>query len=132
MNRRVARVRELLRAELSELIRREVKDPRISEMVTIVSVDLSPDLRQAHVFVSVLGTADEQAETLRGLRAAHGFLRTRLGERLTLRRIPQLDFQLDRSIEQGARILKILTGIGERADESPGEGGPETTRPAPG
>lgn len=112
MNRRPARVAELLRAEISDLIRREMKDPRLSAgLVSIVSIDLTPDLRTARVHVSVLGSPEEQTAAIAGLRAGQGFLRNHLGERLTLRRIPTLDFQLDRSIEQGARVLDILSHL---------------------
>ncbi len=130
MSRRTARVSELLRDEISALLLREVKDPRISGLVSIVSVDVSPDLRQARVFVSVLGTSEEQEATLRGLRAAEGFLRGQLGERLKMRRIPALNFQQDRSIEQGSRILQIMAELdetGPRSDSSDGDRGPEPT-----
>ena len=130
MSRRTARVSELLRDEISALLLREVKDPRISGLVSIVSVDVSPDLRQARVFVSVLGSSEEQEATLRGLRAAEGFLRGQLGERLTMRRIPALRFQQDRSIEQGSRILRIMAELDEtspRSDAPDGDRGPEPT-----
>ena len=130
MSRRTARVSELLREEISALLLREVKDPRISGLVSIVSVDVSPDLRQARVYVSVLGTSEEQEATLRGLRAAEGFLRGQLGERLKMRRIPVLQFQQDRSIEQGSRILQLMAELdetGPRSDRSDGDRGPEPT-----
>ena len=130
MSRRTARVSELLRDEISALLLREVKDPRISGLVSIVSIDVSPDLRQARVFVSVLGTSEEQEATLRGLRAAEGFLRGQLGERLKMRRIPALHFEQDRSIEQGSRILRIMAELdetGPRSDGSGGDRGPEPT-----
>ena len=130
MSRRTARVSELLREEISALLLREVKDPRISGLVSIVSVDVSPDLRQARVFVSVLGTSEVQQATLRGLRAAEGFLRGQLGERLKMRRIPALNFQQDRSIEQGSRILRLMAELdetGPRSDGADGDQGPKPT-----
>ncbi|HEX2171612.1 MAG TPA: 30S ribosome-binding factor RbfA [Dehalococcoidia bacterium] len=137
MTRRVERLGELLRAEISDLLRREVKDPRVGDMVTISSVKVSPDLRQAKVMVSVYGTEAERTAAVAGLRAAHGFLRNHLGERLKVRRVPTLDFELDRSIEQGARVLRILAEITDAGAPSaaPGEEstpGPRTDESGPG
>lgn len=108
MSRRTERINDLLREEISDLLLREVKDPRMSGLVTITEVDVSPDLRRAKVFVSVMGTEEEKASTFRGLEAAAHFLQRKLGKRLTLRRVPQLAFLADDSLEQGARLLKLL------------------------
>src|SRR3990172_5497060 len=108
MTRRIQRINDLLREEISDLLRRELKDPRIGGLVTITEVDVSPDLRQAKVFVSVLGSEEEKASTFRALAAAAHFLRRELRKRLTIRRTPELTFLPDDSLERGARILSLL------------------------
>ncbi len=111
MSRRRKQLGQLIRRELSELLQREVKDPRIKGIITITEVNLSPDLTQAKVFVSVMGSEQEKAETFEGLAAASGFLRHELGERLFLRRIPELSFERDNSIEQGGRVLELIEQV---------------------
>lgn len=111
MQRRIRRVNGLLRAEISELLKRQVKDPRLGVFVTITEVVSSPDLRHAKVFVSILGSQHERKEALRGLAAASGFLRRQLGERLVLRRIPELSFLEDASMEQGAHLLDLIRQV---------------------
>ena len=113
MTRRTERINDLLREEISDLLRREVKDPRVGGLVTVTEVDVSPDLRQAKVYVSVLGTDDEKTSTFRALAAASRFLQRELRKRLTIRRVPELSFVADDSIERGARILELL----QRAQE---------------
>lgn len=111
MPRRVDRVNDLLRAELSDLLRRQLKDPRLAGLITITEVDTSVDLHYARVYVSVLGSAEERDDTLRGLASAAGFLRHELRGRLTLRYIPELQFLLDTSMERGAHLLKIINQV---------------------
>jgi len=113
MTRRTERINDLLREEISDLLRREVKDPRVGGLVTVTEVDVSPDLRQAKVYVSVLGTDEEKTSTFRALAAASRFLQRELRKRLTIRRVPELSFVADDSIERGARILELL----QRAQE---------------
>ena len=108
MTRRTERINDLLREEISDLLRREVKDPRVGGLVTVTEVDVSPDLRQAKVYVSVLGTDAEKTSTFRALAAASRFLQRELRKRLTIRRVPELSFVADDSIERGARILDLL------------------------
>ena len=98
---------ELITAELSDLLRTRLKDPRVG-FASITRVDVSGDLRHAKVFVSVMGTPEEQAATMKGLKNANGFLRHELAGRLTLRYMPELAFKLDTSIEEGARILDLI------------------------
>ncbi len=125
MSRRTARLNDLLREEISELIRRHIKDPRLHGLISVTEVEASPDLRFAKVFISVLGSDEDTVNTLKGLRHAAGFLRHELRGRLTLRHIPELSFRLDRSIEQGAHIMQLLREImPEQENESAGEGGP--------
>jgi ribosome-binding factor A len=105
--RRQERVADLLQEEISGLLQREVRDPRL-EFVTVTAVKVSPDLRHARVYVSLLGSEEEQQAALVGLRHATGFLRHELGARLSLRLVPDLTFVLDESIERGQRILELL------------------------
>ena len=119
MTRRTDRLNDQLREEISDLVLRHMKDPRIGGLVTITEVDVSPDLSHAKVFVSVLGSADEKKSTLRVLTAAAGFLQRELRHRLTIRRMPELAFVADESLEHGARILTLLN----EAKEDPTERG---------
>ena len=108
MTRRTERINDLLREEISSLLQREVKDPRLGGLITITEVDVSPDLRVAKVFVSVLGSDQEKTNTFKALEAAAGFIQRELRHRLTIRRTPALSFLADTSMEQGARILDLL------------------------
>ena len=101
--------------ELSDLMRTRMKDPRIG-FASITGVELSHDLRYAKVFVSVMGSPEEQRETMRGLDSANGFLRRELAQRLTIRHVPEISFRLDESIARGARVLDLLKQVqGESA-----------------
>jgi ribosome-binding factor A len=103
---------ELMASDLSELIRTRVKDPRVG-FASITRVEVSGDLRHAKVLVSVMGTPEEQAETMQGLKNASGYLRHEMASRLTLRYMPDLSFKLDASIEEGARILGLISRVTE-------------------
>lgn len=124
--RRIERLNEQLRADLAELIGREVKDPRLSGLVTVTSVDLSPDLRHAKVYISVFGTDDDRTHSLSALRSASGFLRSQVAARLTTKRAPDFQFLLDASIERGDRIMQVIREI-ER--ETPVASAPLTATP---
>ena len=106
MTERTKRLDELLREELSEVIRREVDDPRIG-FLTITDVEVTPDLRHANVWVSVIGTPDERKQTLRALARAMPFVRNRLG-RLRLKRIPEFHVKEDETAARGTRVMRIL------------------------
>ncbi|MCH8010323.1 MAG: 30S ribosome-binding factor RbfA [Chloroflexi bacterium] len=108
MTRRTERINDLLREEIAELVRREVKDPRMGGLVSILEVQVSPDLRNAKVYVSVLGSDEEKASTLVALAAAAHFIQRQLGKRLTIRRTPELSFLADETIEEGTRIMSLL------------------------
>jgi ribosome-binding factor A len=101
-----------LRAELMDLIQREMKDPRIG-FATVTRVETARDLGSARVWVSVLGSREEQDAALTALTSAAPWLRRQLGERLTLRHVPQLVIRHDDSIESGDRVLRILNELGE-------------------
>jgi len=111
MTWRIERVNNLIRREISELLQRQVKDPRLGEFVAVTEVSTSPDLKYAKVFVSRICSEGEKQETLRALAAASGFLRSELTRRLRLRRIPELDFQWDESIERGAHLLELIDKV---------------------
>lgn len=127
MSERTARLDELLREEINEVIRREVDDPRIG-FLTITDVEVSPDLSHATVWVSVIGSAEEKQLTLRALARAMPFVRQRLG-RLRLRRIPALHVKEDETAARGTRLMRILEEL-----EQGGTGelpAPEETLPSP-
>ena len=111
MTRRIERVNNLIRQEISELLQRQVKDPRLDSFIVITEVSTSPDLRYAKIFISRIGSDEERQETLSVLAAASGFFRKELGRRLRLRRIPELSFQWDDSIERGAHLLKLIDEV---------------------
>lgn len=121
MQRRKLRVNGLLRAEISELLKRQVKDPRLGIFVTVTEVESSPDLRHAKVFVSIMGSEQEKKDALRALVSASGFFRKQLSERLVLRRIPELIFVEDVSIERGAHILDLMKQVATEEDAHKGE-----------
>ncbi len=98
---------ELIAAELSDLMRMRLKDPRVG-FASITRVEVSGDLRHAKVFVSVMGNPEEQVASMKGLKHAAGFLRHELASRLTLRYMPELVFKLDPSIELGAHVLDLI------------------------
>jgi ribosome-binding factor A len=100
------RVNEAVRQVLSEAVG-ELKDPRIG-FVTVTGVDTSADLRQARVYVSVLGSEEARAECLAGLGAAHGVLQGRIASELRLKRTPQLAFEYDPTVERGVRMTKLI------------------------
>lgn len=113
MTRRTRQVGELLKEELDEIIRREVKDPRIG-FFSITQVEVPPDLRTARVYVSVFGEDDERAATLNALQSASKFIRFHLKPRLRMRQIPELEFRDDRSMEYAQQISQTLREVRER------------------
>ena len=119
MSRRIERLNEQFREEISDLLRRQVKDPRLGVFITVTQVSVSPDLSHAKVYVSVMGSAEEKQGALRGLDAASAFIRHELGERLSMRRTPRLTFRYDDSVEQGAHVLDLLDEVGEQENGGP-------------
>ena len=117
MTRRLERLNGLFREELSDLLLRQVKDPRLAQFVSITRVAISPDLSHARVFVSVMGSEEEKASTLEGLTAAANYLRRELNNRISLRRMPELSFRRDDSLEQGAHVLDLLNQITEESEK---------------
>lgn len=115
---RIERVNSLMRQELSELLQRECKDPRLGSSVIVTGVETAPDMRHAKVFVSrLVNSEEEKRETLEALVSASGFLRRELAEKLRLRHIPNLTFEWDDSIERGAYLLDLLDKVSEESKE---------------
>jgi len=116
VTRRQKQISHLIQKELGDLLEKKVSDPRLS-FVTITAVEISANLRQAHIFVSTLGN---QQEAMEGFKRAAGFLRRELASRLYLRYMPELIFHPDPSLERGERILQLLEEI-EKRQEEPGD-----------
>jgi ribosome-binding factor A len=116
---RMRRINEVLREVVGAAISSDLSDPRIG-FVTVTSVETSPDLRTAKVYVSVLGSDEDREATLDGLRSSHGVLQTRIAAETRMKRTPTLTFHYDNTIEQGVRISRLLD------EEAPPEGSEET------
>jgi ribosome-binding factor A len=122
MSHRIERVNSLMRHEISGLLQRQVKDPRLSQFVAVTEVSLSADMKYAKVFVTCMGSEEEKQAMLKGLGAASNFLRNQLAKRLRLRRIPELNFEWDDSIERGDHLLQLIDKIStERSTQEPGD-----------
>lgn len=124
--RRVARLNEQFRRELMQLIRYELRDPRIGD-VTVTRVHTSPDLYQARVFLTTLAPEVDRPAILEGLNAARPFLRGELGRRLHVRRAPELDFEWDRGLDHARRIDELLAEV--RSPEEQQDGPPDAGTP---
>lgn len=109
-NVRVGRVGEQLKKELSQILQSELKDPRVG-FLTVTGVEVSGDLSQAKVYISVLGSDQQKEDTLKALARASGFIRSEVGKRIRLRHTPELIFKFDHSIEYGSHIEKLLSEI---------------------
>jgi ribosome-binding factor A len=105
---RTRRIAEQIQRELADILRSELKDPRVTGMVTITEVEVSSDQSHAKVFFTVLGDDAKIEETAEGLKRAGGFLRTQLAHRMKLRTVPQLEFKYDPSIERGMRLSRLI------------------------
>ncbi|WP_159884315.1 30S ribosome-binding factor RbfA [Paenibacillus puerhi] len=109
---RVGRVGEQIKKEISQIIQSELKDPRIG-FITVTGVDVTNDYSQAKVYLSVLGSEEQREETLKALGRSSGFIRSELGKRIRMRKIPDLHFIFDASIDYGSKIQSILQQISE-------------------
>jgi len=110
MSKRVNRVSEQMKKELGDIIHQRVKDPRIGFM-TVTDVEVTGDLQNAIIYISVLGSDIEKEETLKGLDKAKGFIRTEIGKRIRLRKTPEIEFRFDESVAYGSRIESLLTQV---------------------
>lgn len=112
---RSGRINEEIKKEISNIIRNDIKDPRLSAMVSITNVDVTKDLRYAKVFVSIFGSNESKEESMQALKSSAGYIRREVGNRINLRYTPQVMFELDNSIENGMHIEKILHEIKEKS-----------------
>lgn len=113
-SRRISRVASLIQQEVSQMVLHEIKDDRVGAgMVSVTDVDVSGDLQHAKIYVSIYGTEEARAETMAGLKAATGFVRRELGQRIRLRRTPEVVFIEDRALERGDRMLALLNQLSE-------------------
>ena len=111
---------EVLR-ELSNIIRGEIKDPRIHPMTSVVTVEVAPGLKTCRAYISVLGDEEAQKSTLEGLRSAEGYIRRELARSINLRNTPEITFILDQSIEYGVRMSKMIDDVTKDMHEDNGE-----------
>jgi ribosome-binding factor A len=117
--RRVSRVAELIRREISQMLLQGIKDERVGGgMVSVTDVIVSGDLQHAKIFVSIYGTEDVRADTMAGLESATSYIRGQLGHRLSLRRTPEVIFVEDRSLERGTRVLSLLNQLSQEREQS--------------
>ena len=124
MTRRIQRVNELLRQEISLVVQRRLKDPRTKNFISIVKVETSPDLTTAKVFVSVLGSYKDQIQALEGLISASRFIRKTIGDIVSLRLVPNLEFKLEDPLEKGAKVLQVMEGLKHNDTSNEGQGIP--------
>ena len=117
--RRLERVSRLIRSTVSEIIQHELSDPRVSGMISVTRVESSPDLRTAKVYLTISGVSDEKAElSLRGIRHASGFVRTRLASRLAMKSCPALKIYLDKQTKIGIETVDIIDGLFDEEKEN--------------
>ncbi|GAC91718.1 ribosome-binding factor A [Anoxybacillus flavithermus NBRC 109594] len=115
MSLRATRVGEQMKKELSDIIGRKLKDPRIG-FVTVTDVRVTGDLQQAKVYISVLGDEEQKKNTLKGLAKATGFIRSEIGQRIRLRKTPEIYFEIDETIDYGQRIESLIKQISEEKE----------------
>lgn len=110
--KRAARVGDQMKEEIADILLRKIKDPRIG-FVTVTDVEITDDLRNAKIFVSIYGSEKNKAESLKGLISATNFIRSELGRRMRMKHTPELLFRFDATVEQGAHIMELLREIEE-------------------
>jgi len=113
---RIERVQELIKAEISRIIREDVNDPRIG-FISITNVDISADLENAKILVSILDSEEKKKECMQGLISATSFIRGKLGDALDMRAVPELRFVRDNSLEKGSQVLNIISKLGKNDHE---------------
>ena len=111
MSRRTLRLNRAIQQEISRLIEKDMKDPRLAGVVSITEVSISEDMRHVRVYVSVMGDADAQTQTMEGFKAASGFIRKEVSTNLRMRHAPEFSFEYDNSIERGAAVLQIIDQV---------------------
>lgn len=116
---RTDRLNSLLKEVISEVIRRDVRNPHVTELVTVTRVNISKDLHYAKVFISVIGSETEKAETIAALNSAAGFIAVQSSHKVVMRYFPELTFKLDDSVEKHMRIEELLSQITKERDTRP-------------
>ncbi len=114
---KMTRINEEVLRELSNILRGEIKDPRISPMCSVVAVEVAPDLKSAKAYISVLGDEAAQKSTMEGLKSSAGFIRRKLAENVNLRNTPEMTFILDQSIEYGVRMSRMIDEVAGNSDD---------------
>ena len=121
------RINMEVQRELSEIIRLEIKDPRVNgAMTSVVAVEVTPDLKYCKAYISVLADEEQAKDTIRGLKSAEGFIRTQLAKAVNLRNTPEISFILDQSIEYGVRMSKLIDDVTKDLTDRDEEDGEET------
>jgi ribosome-binding factor A len=118
MTRRIERLNSVIQQEISQLLREQVNDPRLTSLISITKVSTSSDLRHTKVFISTFGDNVDKKEILQGFTAASGFLRRQLANRLQLKHMPELSFHFDDSIERAAELLKLIDDVASKDAEN--------------
>ena len=108
------RINGEVQRELSQIIRNEIKDPRIAMMTSVTAVEVAPDLKTCKAYISVLGNQEAKEATIRGLNSAEGYIRRQLARNLNLRNTPEIRFILDESIEYGVNMSKLIDDVAKR------------------
>ncbi|MBW4471239.1 MAG: 30S ribosome-binding factor RbfA [Stenomitos rutilans HA7619-LM2] len=118
-SRRVERVAELIKREVGQMLLSGIKDDRVgSGMVSVTDVQVAGDLQHAKIFVSIYGSSEAKAETMAGLKSATGFVRSELGQRIRLRRTPEVVFLEDSSLERGDKVLSLLNRLSQEREKT--------------
>ena len=117
--KRTDRLNSLLKEVISEVIRRDVRNPHVNELVTVTRVQISKDLHYAKVYISVIGTDQEKAETIEALRSAAGFIAVQSSQKVVMRYFPELTFKLDDSVDKHMRIEELLSKISKERESRP-------------
>ncbi|MFH1016338.1 MAG: 30S ribosome-binding factor RbfA [Chloroflexota bacterium] len=113
MSHRIEKINQVIRKEISDLLQREVKDPRLGEFIAVTDVVTSPDLKYARVYVSRIGTEEEKQEILKTLNAATSYFHKELTRSIRIKRVPELSFHWDDSIERGDRLMRLIDQVTE-------------------
>jgi ribosome-binding factor A len=115
---RTARLNSLLKEVISDVIRKEVRNPHVGQLITVTRVDITKDLRQAKVYISVIGSSQQKEETLKALQSAAGFIAVTASKQVVMRYFPELTFKLDDAVDKHMRIEALLNEISEKKSKS--------------
>lgn len=118
---RMVRVNDEIQRAMADIIRTEIKDPRVKTLVSVVKVETTPDLKFCKVYLSVLGSDEEKESAMTGIKSAEGFIRKLIAERVNLRLTPKLIFKLDDSLEYSIRMSKLIDEISSGKEQNDGE-----------